>query len=379
MKNRNAFLGVIVIAILVLGTIYSLFIRPTYYKYSGGEVYLSPVNNYRLSEEFVDMVVINGYIYECNKNGIIKKNIEGESLWSKGFFIEYPLMTSKGSYLAVADISGKSVFVFNEKGFIREIKESYPIINIHINKEGFLTVVQEKDKQNLIHYYSDEGVMVVARATRFFEDGYPIDVVASPDVTKMITGYLNVSNNRLQTKISFFGFDEQYDSYEENIIGGFTYDDALLSDIYWLDNNKSLVVMDNQIVIYNCEAKPSIIASIEVFSEIVDVRVTDEEIIVWYGKAIEENTSNHKNSVVAYDHNGKELVANIYEERIHGIAEADDGYFVLTSSKIVKYKGSRRVWFASTYLTIDEFYELEDDKFIARTDQTYEVLKMRKQ
>jgi len=377
MKNKSTFLGIVVLVLLVLGTIYSLFIRPAYYKFNGGEAYLTPVSNQRLLSGFTELIVIGDYIYECNKNGLIKKSIDGETVWSKGFYINDPQIEYEGEYIAIADITGKSVYVFNQTGFVKEIKESYPINNIHINKEGFLTTILDFDKQNIINYYNNEGVKVLTRGTRFFEDGYPIDVVTSQGVTKMMTGYLNISNNRLQTRISFFGFDDQYDKYDENAIGGYLYENALLSDLYWLSEDNSLAVLDNELVIYECANEPSIIASIPVEAELSKVEHTKNEIIVWYGDALIEGTLDQDNKVVVYDYDGKIIATHSYDEPIRNMVANGDNYFVMTSSQIIKYKGKSREWFASTNLTVNDFYEVSDNRYVVVSSQGYEILKIR--
>jgi len=377
MKNKSTFLGIVVLALIIIGTIYSLFIRPAYYKFNGGEVFLAPVNTTRVSGDFVDLVVIDDYVYECNKNGLIKKSIDGETVWTKGFYIDTPLMEAAGQYIAVANITGKSVYIFDIKGFIREIKESYPIINIDINKEGFLTTIQEKGKQNIIKYYNNEGVRVVESATRFYEDGYPIDVSTSYDVTKMVTGYLNISNNRLQTKISFFGYENQYDDKDQNLLGGFTYENALLSEVYWIDETRVLAIMDNGISIFDCETEPKLIKTIKVDSELMFVEATGEEIIVSYGKPLEQSDLNQSNNVIIYNYNGEELKRMVYKENIQLIKAIKEEFFVITDSQIIKYQGIGREWFASTYLTIKDFYEISEEKYVAVTNQGYEILKIR--
>lgn len=377
MKNKSTFLGIVVLVLIIIGTIYSLFIRPAYYKFSGGEATLTPVNTTRISGDFVDLVVIDDYIYECNKNGLIKKSKDGETVWTKSYYIDAPLMENKGDYIAVADITGKSVYVFDTEGFIREIKESYPIINIDINKEGFLTTIQEKEKQNVIKYYNNEGERVIETATRFYEDGYPIDLASSYDVTKMVTGYLKVSNNRLQSIISFFGYEDQYDSNDQNLLGGFTFENALLSELFWIDETRVLVVIDNALYIYNCESEPKLIKTIEVNSELNFVEATSEEIIVYYGKTIEQSEVYQSGKVIIYDHNGEELKQLEYDDQVQLVKASQDNYFVITDTQIIKYDGIGREWFTSTYLTIEDFYEISEDEYVAVTNQGYEVLKIR--
>lgn len=377
MKNKGSFLGVVILLLIIIGTIYSLFIRPSHYKLNGGEAYLTPDSTYRLAKDFVDLTVIDGFIYECNKNGLIKKTLEGETVWTKSYFIDMPVMEHEGEYIAIADVTGKSVFVFDSKGFLREIKESYPVIDVHINEEGFLTTVQEKEKQNLIHYYNDKGELVIKRVTRFIENGYPIDVASSPDVTKMITGYLNVSNNRLQTQVSFFGFDDQYDSYAENLIGGFKYDNALLSKVLWMNQNSALAIMDNQIVVFDCKSEPQVKSVIPTSAEIIDLVITNEEIVVWYGKVLEESNEEQGNNIIVYDYTGKKIQTLTFDNKIKALSGEKDGFFILTEGQIIKYKGKTREWFSSTYLSITDIYEVDDARFVIETPQGYAVLKMR--
>ncbi len=314
MKNRSTFLGAVILLLIILGTVYSIFIRPSFYRFNGGEVYLYPTQHLRFDEDHINLTVMDSYIYECNKNGLTKKSLDGEMVWSKSFYIEDPLLVTRGKYLAVADLTGKSTYVFNEEGFIREVKESYPIIDVHINEEGFLTSVQEKGKQNIIHYYDNKGNLPIVRATRFFEDGYPIDVATSDDVQKMMTGYLNVSNNRLQTHVSFFGFDAQYDSYNENIIGGFVYEDALVSRVDWLTQDMAAAVMDNQVVIYDCKEEPEIVGTIPLNAELAGIGYCDDYLVMQFGKTLSENNEQRANGVSLYSHDGTFVDDFVYEE-----------------------------------------------------------------
>ncbi len=92
----------------------------------------------------------------------------------------------------------------------------------------------EGKSQHFINYYNDQGELTVGRGTRFIEDGYPIAVDTSNDLNKMVASYLNIGNNRLQTQIAFFNFEEQYDQMGEKIVGGFTYENTLPVEVFGL-------------------------------------------------------------------------------------------------------------------------------------------------
>lgn len=376
-KATVTFMSVVVFVLILMAIVYALFIRPKFYQFNGGEAELITTYTSSYNEDFVSIIVYEDFIYECTKNGLSKHKLDGTNLWSKGFYFEEPQMVQEGEFVAVADITGKIAYVFNKDGFLYEVQESYPIIFIDINENGFLTTVMEKEDENEINYYNNIGELPVTRNTRFIEDGYPISIDTSSDVTKMVTGYLNVSNNTLQTNISFFGFADQYDSFQENIIGAFSFENCLLNFVQWIDEETVIAVMDNGIYIYDVDEEPVLIGEISVHAKIIDVQATQEEIIVQYGEAIEFEEEKQKDSVIIYSYEGKQLKQFTFDENIKHIKAEKNNYFIVTSSRVIKFKGESREWFASTYLDVMALYEVSDKEFVAITSNGYEVIKLR--
>lgn len=375
-RKRNTWIVVIFI-LLLIAIIYALFFRPSYYKFNGGEAHLMPTLTQRYSSDYQSLMVIGDYIYECNTNGLVKKDTTGAAVWSKSYYIETPLMVSEGSYIAIADITGKKVYVFSEDGFIRTIEESNELISVHINEHGFLTTVMENEKRNIINYYNNDGELVITRATSYFEDGYPVSVATSIDVTKMMTAYLNVNNNRIQSTISFFGFSDQYDKYNERIIGGFTYEDMLVNEVLWLDEITAVAIFDKQIVVYECKKEPKVVNVIDLTSEIRQIAISKDTFEVLYGKSVTKTQVDLSDSIGLYDFSGNMISQISIDEPIRSIRAVDNGFFIVTNAKLVKYIGKKREWFSSTYLTIGDFYEFDNQMFLATTEQGYEILKIR--
>jgi hypothetical protein len=376
-RRTVTFVSVVFFLLIVAAVIYGVFIRPNAYLLNGGEAIFKTTRTHRFSDDYVSMAVEDNYMYTCTKNGLNKHTLDGNNIWSNGYYFDNPQMVQSGDYIVVADVTGKKVKVYDKDGFIYEIDESYPVIFADVNDEGFVTVVMDKNDQNLINYYNNIGELRVSRNTRFLEDGYPVSVDSSNDVTKMVTGYLNISTNRLQTQIAFFGFEDKYDVYDENIIGAFNYDNALLNYVEWIDLSTAIAVMDTGVYIYNVSEEPTEQGFIPSTAKIKKVVHSDQALVVQYGEAQMFDGDLIENSVVLYDYDGNQLKQFQFEESIKTIVGAEDSYYIVTTSQVLKMKRERREWFASTYLVIEDFFEVSDKEFVAVTDTGYEVIELR--
>jgi hypothetical protein len=377
MKNKSVYVFGILVFIAITSLIYTFVIRPQYYRFNGGEVYLQTVDTQIFEETYIQMAVIEDAVFLCSKNGLIKKDLDNKNVWSKSFYLETPYMVHSGNYIAVADIMKKSVYVFDEKGFLFEVKEDWPIIDINMNSEGFLTTVMEGKSQHFINYYNDQGEVVIGRGTRFIEDGYPIAVDTSDDLNKMVASYLGIGNNRLQTQIAFFNFEEKYDQMDEKIVGGFTYENTLPVDVFWINNRTVISVLDEYIHIFDAEVEPTQLVEIPLEAEIIDLEVTANELIVWFGDAKQYSESDYANSVGVFDFQGELIIKHRFDEAIEGISSNQDNYFIITQSKIIKFNRKNRIWFSSTYSDFYKFYEVNTSTYIAQSDYGYKILKIK--
>ena len=377
MKNKSVYVFGILVFIMITSLIYTFVIRPQYYRFNGGEVYLQTVDTQTFEDSYIQMAVIKDAVFLCSKNGVIKKDLDNKNVWSKSFYLETPYMVHSGNYIAVADIMMKSAYVFDENGFLFEIKEDWPIIDVNINSEGFLTTVMEGKTQHFMNYYNDQGEIVIGRGTRFVEDGYPIAVDTSDDLNRMVASYLGIGNNRLQTQIAFFNFEEKYNQMDEKIVGGFTFDNTLPVDVFWADDRTVVSILDEYIHIFDMEVEPKQVVEIPLEAEVIEAKITDDELVILFGEAKQFSESDYANSVCVFDFEGNLLIKHQFEEGIEGISTNSDFYFVITQSKIIKFDRKKRIWFSSTYSDFYEFYEVSKTTFIAQSDYGYKILKIK--
>lgn len=379
MRNRTTIIAGLLALILLIGGVYTFYIKPQYYRFNGGEAFFSTSNKVLFEDRNRDMYVYKDAIYVCNKDGLIKYAVDGEIIWSKSFYIESPKFVYLDGYMAVADIMARKAYVFDEAGMLYEVDESWPIIDLRVNANGYLLVVTENDESHIINYYNEEGVVAIKRSTQFEKDGYPIAVVPSPDITKIASVYLDIASNHIKSIMTFFNFETSYDHLAENIIGGETIDDMLPADLLWLDNTHLVVIMDKALSFYSFEDDSvELLTTITNDAKLVDVDHTQDTLVVQYGEAL-DSSSLYANSITAFDLSGEQIMQKHYDSTIRGISANKDNYYVMIDGKIIQYEKGSRIWFTNTHLSVKDFYQVNRTTFVAQTELGYEILNLEDQ
>ena len=108
--------------------------------------------------------------------------------------------------VAIGDINGNTVYVFNKTGMLGKIDTSLVISQIEVASNGAVVAVLEDNEANYINMYSKEGTKIYSIKTTVSGDGYPLDVSISNDATKLIASYVYVSGEDIKTNVVFYNF-----------------------------------------------------------------------------------------------------------------------------------------------------------------------------
>lgn len=378
MRKEKGFSIVIVLILLIIvfAIAYVIFIKPNYFLINGGTLYLEPVMVQPLDPMKKETIYAhNSAIYLCSRDGLEKKNSAMESVWSKSFYIDQPLLLGSKNYMAVVAINGKTAYLFNEAGFIQQITVEHPIILASLSETGYLALVQENDDAHAIELFDFKGNPVVYRNTRFRQDGYPIGITLSDDSKKMVVSYVYIGDNVLETKISFLDFSENGERYTDRIIGGSIMQETLAPGLYFLNNEAMVVVGDNRIDFFSIKEVPELVKTIVVEDLIQYVAIANEELTVYYQDNLLPTSESKAKQLVTYDKSGHIVFQETFEDGIDNIVEGSNSIYVIDQSVVKHYKGRRLVWQSTLHQEPEAIFELNSELLIGTYRQNFEIYK----
>lgn len=200
----------------------------------------------------------NGSFIKYSKEGICYLDKSGTAVWVKSYKMKQPSVAICDEYIAVADLNGNSVYIFNAGGKVDMIETPYTICNIDVASQGVFAVVLENETENLIKLYDKFGTELVGMRTTIADSGYPLDIALSEDGKKMISSYITIEGIDVTNTIAAYNFGEVGQNETDRLVGGFNnLGDTIVPKVEFLNNDTICAFGDNQFIIYSMKEKPS--------------------------------------------------------------------------------------------------------------------------
>ena len=332
-KNRKIYISVavVVIAALIMIVVHKIYDRNRTF------------DSYKVeyTMEISDGVDNEFYPY---KTGVLKYSSDGmayidggKEIWNQGFEIKNPVMDICGDYVAIAEEDSNDINIYNASGEAYKVSASYPVKNLEVSRQGVVAAVLADETANYIEVIAKDGTQIAIGRTVLQGDGYPVDISISEDATKVAASYLAVTSGEIQSKIVFYNYSEVGKNETDRIVGGFNdFEDSLIPDIEFINENTVAAIGDNIIAIYSIDETPSEVARIKVKNEIQSVVYDDKYIAL-----IVKNDESGKNMLQVYDLTGKKVLSQEEEFAYSGIKMSDGNIIMYndTECKVVSVAG----------------------------------------
>lgn len=332
-KNRKIYISV---AVVVLAALIMIIVHKIYDRNRTFDSY-----KVEYTMEISDGVDNEFYPY---KTGVLKYSSDGmayidggKEIWNQGFEIKNPVMDICGDYVAIAEEDSNDINIYNASGEAYKVSASYPVKNLEVSRQGVVAAVLADETANYIEVIAKDGTQIAIGRTVLQGDGYPVDISISEDATKVAASYLAVTSGEIQSKIVFYNYSEVGKNETDRIVGGFNdFEDSLIPDIEFINENTVAAIGDNIIAIYSIDETPSEVARIKVKNEIQSVVYDDKYIAL-----IVKNDESGKNMLQVYDLTGKKVLSQEEEFAYSGIKMSDGNIIMYndTECKVVSVIG----------------------------------------
>lgn len=293
-KKASYFLLAVVIVALILMVSF-LFNK----QYKGYKVVDSNVTDYENTANYIEFC--NGLL-KYTPDGVSYIDANGNTVWSAGVDMKQPVAVVSGKYVAIADLSGNSVGVFNNEGPVSNVVMPYTICDVDVANQGAFAVVLESEETNYINLYNKKGEIVYEIQTTIDKSGYPLDISISDDGKKLFTSYLNIENSLAENSLAAYNFgDVGQNSNADRMVGGYKFDGEVIPKVEFIDNNTVVAFGTHTITVYAMKEKPTDKASIELKEDIRSVFYSEKYIGVVQNYT---GDGDHKYVVKVYNLNG---------------------------------------------------------------------------
>ncbi len=313
-RKRSLIIRSIVCIIIVAGVGIGLYLfSRTYDSYQ--VINSSEITDYTQLEykEYMDNLI------KYSKDGITYINKKGSVVWSESYAMKRPFATVSGEYVAVADLNGNSICVFNSKGKVSNIELPQTIRAIDIGSQGVFVVVLEDVSENYINLYDKNGEIIYEMQKTINNSGYPLAIALSEDGKKLFTSNILIEGVEIKNGLAAYNFSSVgQNTNSDRFVGGYKFDDTIIAKVEFLDNDTVCAFGDNQFIIYSMKEKPSEKAVIEFDKEIRSVFSGKEYIGVVYENDDIENSDQYVLEV--FNTNGRSILKksfNIAYNKIH--------------------------------------------------------------
>ncbi len=261
-----------------------------------------------------------GGVIRYDRDGVTAVSGKGEPVWSGSYDMASPRLDICGESAVVADIGGKSLYIYKGGDTGVDFSVDYPIVQACVSNQGVVAVLMEEAASNTIALYNpfDKSGKLLVEIPTNVEDGYPVSLDLSPDGTSVVASYLCVTTGAVQSRVAFYNFSE-VGKNRNTMVGARNYNDTLISEVRFLDEDHACLFGEKGFYLWENMKKPELIRKREFDREIKGAFSDEEHVCVMLKKNEEQN------DLILYDRKGEEVQSVTVDSALsHGQVKGDE-------------------------------------------------------
>lgn len=326
----------------------------------------------------IDYVNYQDSLLKYSKDGAVYVDEKGEAVWNETFAMKMPKADVCGAYVAIADLNGNDVYIFDTEGKVSNTTLPYKVCDIAVASQGTFAVILESETENFINLYDKNGEQISEIQTTIDKSGYPMDIDLSEDGEKLFSTYLSLDGATVKNGLAAYNFGPVGQSENaDRMMGGYQLEGTIVPKVEFLDNNTICAFGDNQFILYSMREKPSEKAKIAFEQEVRSVIYNKDYIGVVLPNENEEK-DNARYVLELYNANGRKVMSQKIDFDYKKVRMSDEEIIFTggTESRIYTIKGNLKFSYAFSKNVVDLIPTGYSRRYIALYDNGSEVIKL---
>ena len=171
---------------------------------------------------------------------------DGEDKWNQATQFQQPAAVTSDTYAVVADIKGTDMYLFDEKGLVKQLTTTKPIEKVTVGHDGTVAVIQENGSTPVVSCYNKDGKILLKHQASLSESGYPISAAVSEDGDVLALSYLRAGSTGASGRISFFAIKTQE---KDNTLFSEDLKSQIAGEVFFIDKT-AVVVGEKECFLY---------------------------------------------------------------------------------------------------------------------------------
>lgn len=153
----------------------------------------------------------------CTKDGAKYFNAVGDQKWNDTFSMATPTVIQEGSFMAVGDLGGKNVRVYDAAGLLYNVQLEGNLSQFALNENGYLSLLEQKDSGYEVKIYNSKGTLLKGRVEET-KGVYPISTDVSDDNKSFAVSYVDTTDVYPIGRVLFFYVNpEDSENYTDSL------------------------------------------------------------------------------------------------------------------------------------------------------------------
>jgi len=278
------------------------------------------------------MAVFEKEFLLCTKDGVKYYASMGDARWSDTFNMTSPVMVQEGDYVAVGDMGGKTVRVYDRSGMLYDLQAEGSPVQFALNESGYLSLITRNESTYRIRIYNTKGTLLKERVEE--SNGvYPLCSDVSDDSTVFAVSYLDTTDISPVGRVVLFYIDaEQSENHTDSMFAAVEKTDEIIPVIGYMKKGVLAVVSDRNV--YGIGGDGAELWAYPLENTIDQAALSHKEYLVLaLGDSVADKDGREKGTVCWLDAGGKEKASYACGENVTYLHSAKKGVVIGTDRR----------------------------------------------